>query len=108
MATLVRCLSGVRGKRTQVVEVEVLVAVVGETGEPRAVEVHRQGLVGDGQGVDTHVELPAADAQRLSDVFLADVGVDLLALFCGVLPLGHVAGFGEEEDPLALALGGLG
>ena len=77
-----------------------------EPGEPCAVEVDGEGLVGSAEGVDAHVELPAAEEERVEEVALADVGLGRV-LFVEGLPLGDVSDLVEDEDAPALALRGL-
>lgn len=79
--------------------------VVGEAGEPVAVEVDGERVVGEAERVDAHVELASAEEQRVEDVALADVVLGREVLV-GALPLADVRDLVEDEDALALALGG--
>lgn len=47
--------------------------IVGEASEAVAVEVDGERVVGEAEGVDAHVELAAAEEQRVEDVALANV-----------------------------------
>ena len=105
MATLVRCLSG-SAKGTEVLGVDIVVMVVSEAGEPVAVEVDSQGVVGCDEGVDAHVKLAAAEEEGVEDVALADVVLDSYVLV-GALPAVDFADAIEDENALALALRGL-
>ena len=80
--------------------------IVGEPGKTRAVKVNSEGVVTGAENVDSHVELSSSEEQRVQDVPLADVvfSIDLLV---GTLPPTDVANLVEDEDALALALGGL-
>ena len=78
-----------------------------ETGESGAVEVDGQGLVGSAECVDAHVELSAPEEQGIEQVALADVWLGRVVAVEG-LPLADVCDLVEDEDALALALGGLG
>lgn len=77
-----------------------------EPGEPRAVEIDGQRLVGGAKGVDPHIELPAAEEERVEQVALADVGLGRV-LLVERLPLGDVCDLVEDEYASALTLGGL-
>lgn len=79
---------------------------MGESGKAGAVEVDGEGLVGSAEGVDAHVELAAAEEERVEEVALADVGLGRVVAVEG-LPLGDVGDLVEDEDALALALAGL-
>lgn len=48
---------------------------MGESCEPSSVEIDGQGLVGGAKDVDSHVELPATEEQRIKQISLADVGL---------------------------------
>ncbi len=80
---------------------------MGESGEPRSIQVDSQGLVADSQSVYSHIELTSPDAKRLRNVFLTDVRVYPFAVLRGIPPSGHFTGFGEHEYAFALALGSL-
>lgn len=79
--------------------------IVGEAREAVAVEVDGERVVGEAEGVDAHVELAAAEEEGVEDVALADVVLGREVLV-GALPLADVRDLVEDEDALALALGG--
>ena len=102
IATFVRCLSG-SATGTEVLSVNVVVVVVGKTGEPVAVEVNSQGVVGGDQGVNAHIELAAAEEEGVEDIALANVVFDGNVLV-GALPATDFADAVEDEDAPALTL----
>ena len=77
-----------------------------ETGESSTVEVNGQRLVRGAEGIDTHIELPTAEEERVEQVALADVGLGRV-LLVERLPLGDVCDLVEDEYASALTLGGL-
>lgn len=80
--------------------------VVCKPGKPGAVEVDREGLIGEAEGIDTHVELPSPEKQWVEDVALAYIVFDI-GILGGAFPFGDITDFVKDEDAFALALGGL-
>jgi hypothetical protein len=92
---------------TEIFSVEVVVMVVCKSGKAIAIEIDCEGVVGDAERIDTHVELPASEEERVEDVSLADIVLGGYVLV-GALPLVDFADLVEDEDALALAFRGLG
>lgn len=79
--------------------------MVSETREPGPIEVDRQRLISRAKGVDSHVELFAADQQRVADVPLDDVRFGLRTIWFPaevVLPLGNLCQLVQQEDAFPL------
>lgn len=77
-----------------------------ETGESSSVEIDGQRLVGGAEGVDTHIELPATEEERVEQVSLADVRLRRVIAIEG-LPLADIRNLIEDKNALALTLRGL-
>lgn len=77
-----------------------------ETGESSTVEINGQRLVGGAEGIDTHIELPTAEEERVEEVALADVWLRRIFAIEG-LPLADIRNLVEDKNALALALGSL-
>jgi hypothetical protein len=46
---------------------------MGKSSKATSVEIHSQWVVGGAKSVDTHIELPTPEEQRIEDVPLADI-----------------------------------
>lgn len=80
---------------------------MGKSSKATSVEIHGQWVVGGAKSVDTHIELPSPEEQRIEDVPLANIVLNRYFLV-GALPFIDLANFVEDENAFALAPGGLG
>ena len=78
---------------------------MGEASKSCTIEVDRQRLIRKTKGIDTHIELSSSEEQRIGDISLADIILNVL-LACS-LPLSNFGDAVEDEDASALAFGGL-
>ena len=80
---------------------------MGKTGKPCSVQVDGQGLVGQAQGIDTHIELAASEEHRIEEISLADVGFGRVVAI-EAFPPRDITDAVEDEDSFPLALACLG
>lgn len=76
-----------------------------ESGKASSVKVYCQWLVRDAERINSQIKLLSADQQRVVDVLLHDVGLNLLVLqglSVLVFPGGNVLYVLEEKDSLPL------
>jgi len=76
--------------------------VMGKSSKAIPIEVDCEWVVGNTQGIDTHIKLPPSKQKRVEDISLADV-VFSRNILIGSLPLADVADLVEDEDALPLA-----
>ena len=79
--------------------------VVGKSSEARTIQINCQRIVRGAKSIDTHIELSSSEEQRIGDISLADIILNVL-LACS-LPLSDFGDAVEDEDASALAFGGL-
>lgn len=84
-----------------ILEIRQIVLGMGKSRESRPVEVDDQGLIGDAEDIDSHVELLAPNDQWVHNITLDNIR---LAILRAVLPILNVHNILKQEYPFPLCL----